>query len=46
VLLTIEDYRRLTAPTRNILEILAIPDGDDFELELPERTIDMRVIDL
>ena len=39
VLLTIEEYRRLTGKGRSILDMLAQDGDDDFELELP-RTAD------
>lgn len=38
VLLTIEDYRRITGQRRNIADLLAMPGVDDTELELPPRT--------
>lgn len=37
VLLTIEDYRALTAPRQNIAALLAMPDVGDFELPIPPR---------
>jgi len=38
VLLTIEEYRRLTGSTPDIGALLAMPDTGDFELDIPERT--------
>jgi prevent-host-death family protein len=38
VLLTIEDYRALTAPRQNIATLLAMPDIGDFELLIPPRS--------
>ncbi len=35
VLLSIEDYRRLTGGDRNIADLLALPGGEDIELEIP-----------
>jgi prevent-host-death family protein len=36
VLLTIEDYQRLTAESRDIIESLGLPPGvEDVELEIP-----------
>lgn len=35
VLLTIEEYRRLTGEERNIADCLAIPSEEDAELEIP-----------
>jgi prevent-host-death family protein len=36
VLLTIEDYQRLTAGSRDIIESLGLPPGvEDVELEIP-----------
>jgi hypothetical protein len=35
VLLTIEEYRRITGNGTNILEILAMPEGPDFEFDPP-----------
>lgn len=33
VLLNIEDYRKLTSPQRNIMEILACPEAENIEFE-------------
>jgi prevent-host-death family protein len=37
VLLTIDDYRALTAPRQDIATLLAMPDMGDFELPIPTR---------
>jgi len=46
VLLSIEEYRRLTGTEKSILESLSMPEGvdicEDFESFLPARTIDKR----
>lgn len=36
VLLTIEDYQRLTDTPESIVDLLAMPDGGDIEFEAPE----------
>jgi prevent-host-death family protein len=47
VLLTYEEYRRLTGKPKSILDLLALPGSEDIELELPERKIEpFRHIDL
>ncbi len=38
VLLSIEDYRRITGKRQSIADLLAIPGPADGELELPRRT--------
>ncbi|MDX1654106.1 MAG: type II toxin-antitoxin system Phd/YefM family antitoxin [Candidatus Competibacteraceae bacterium] len=35
VLLSIEDYRRLTGSGESIADLLAMPGGEDVELEIP-----------
>ena len=35
VLLSIEEYRRLTGPGRNIADLLAMPSAEDIDLEPP-----------
>ncbi len=35
VLLTIEEYERLTGETPNIVELLAMPEGGEIEFDLP-----------
>ena len=46
VLLTIEDYRRLTQQQRNIADALAMPARSDIELEPPPVEIGARPADL
>jgi prevent-host-death family protein len=47
VLVNYEDYRRLQGSQRSILEALAMPGGEDIELDLPERVVEpLREIDL
>jgi prevent-host-death family protein len=47
VLMTYDEYRRLTGDHRNILDRLAMPGMENIELELPERKIEpFRDIDL
>lgn len=36
VLLTIEEYRRLTGTGQNLVDLLAMPDAEDVELEPPK----------
>jgi prevent-host-death family protein len=35
VLLTIEDYQKLTGPQRSIVDLLAMPGAEDIEFEPP-----------
>ena len=46
VLLSIDDYRRLTGQHRNIADLLAMPGLADVELDIPPRTERARPIDL
>ena len=47
VLLSIEEYMRLTGPQKTIIELLAIQGPDDGgDLEIPPRTEHARVADL
>lgn len=46
VLLTIEEYRRITGAGRKVADLLAMPGAEDVELTLPERTDRPRVADL
>ena len=47
VLVSYETYRRLQGVERSILEALAMPGGDDIELDLPERRVEpLRELDL
>lgn len=45
VLLSIEEYQRLTRQRRNIADALAMPDVADVELEPPRVTIGTRPAD-
>lgn len=38
VLLSIEEYRRITGASRTVAECLAMPGAEDVELTRPERT--------
>ncbi len=46
VLLTIEEYRRITGTGRTVAECLAMPGAEDIELMLPERPDRPRAADL
>ena len=46
VLLTIEDYQRLTGGQRKIADALAMPGGEDVEFEAPRVEIKSRPADL
>ncbi len=46
VLLSIEDYKRLTGTTENIADLLAMPGIEDIEIELPPRRQKPRIPDL
>lgn len=46
VLLTFEDYQRLTRQRRNIADALAMPDVEDIEFEPPRATMNVRPADL
>ena len=46
VLLSIDDYRRLTGQHRNIADLLAMPGLADVELDIPPRTERARPVDL
>jgi prevent-host-death family protein len=35
VLLTIEEYRKITGKAKNIVDALAVPDADEIEFEPP-----------
>ncbi|MDB5759848.1 MAG: prevent-host-death protein [Burkholderia sp.] len=45
VLLSFEDYQRLTGQRRNIADALAMPDIADIEFEPPRTTIDIQPAD-
>jgi len=47
VLLTIEEYRRLTGRRPSIVELLSVPEAAETELDLPPRRVEeWRPIDL
>jgi prevent-host-death family protein len=46
VLLTIEEYQRLTGQRRNIADSLALPDEADIGFEPPRLNIDVQPADL
>ena len=46
VLMTFEDYQRLTKQRRNIADALAMPTLADIEFEPPRVHIDIRPVDL
>jgi prevent-host-death family protein len=46
VLLSIEEYLRITGQRRNIADLLAMPGLADIDLEIPPRTERARLIDL
>ena len=45
VLMTFEEYQRLTKQRRNIADALAMPEAADIVFELPEVNIDVRLAD-
>ena len=45
VLLSFDDYQRLTQQRRNIADALAMPDADDGEFEPPRVNIEPRSVD-
>ena len=46
VLLSFEDYQRLTRQRRNIADALAMPDMDDVDFDPPRVEIGIRTVDL
>jgi len=46
VLLSFEDYQRLTKQRRNIADALAMPDRAEIEFEPPRLSIETQVVDL
>ncbi|TCU14676.1 type II toxin-antitoxin system prevent-host-death family antitoxin [Rhizobium sullae] len=46
VLLSIEDYHRLTGKRRNIADLLAMPGHEDIDLEIPPRLERAAPVDL
>jgi len=45
VLLSIEEYRRLTARPRRIADALAMPEGPEIEFEAPRASLGLRAAD-
>lgn len=46
VLLTVEEYRKICGAQANIVDLLAMPDADDFEFEPPKLNFIPQVPDL
>ena len=46
VLLSIEEYLRISGPRRNIADLLAMPGAADIELAIPPRIERARPVDL
>lgn len=46
VLMTFDDYRRLTGEARNLVDLLAQPDGDDIAFDPPRLDLALRPADL
>lgn len=46
VLLSIEEYQKLTEPRRTLIDMLSMPAEDYFEFELPPRERSERPVDL
>lgn len=46
VLLSIDEYQRLTGSRRNIADLLAMPNATAIELEIPRRAERARPVDL
>ena len=46
VLLSIDEYKRLTQQRRNIADALAMPGAEDIEFEPPRATIETRPADV
>lgn len=46
VLLSIEDYQRLSGSPRSIVDLLAMPGVEDIDLEIPARTERAGFVDL
>jgi prevent-host-death family protein len=46
VLLSFEEYRRITGWKQSIADLLALPGSEDIELELPRRDATPRAADL
>jgi prevent-host-death family protein len=45
VLLSIEEYRRITGAKRNLVEALSMPGLSDIELDIPPRRSSIRDVD-
>jgi prevent-host-death family protein len=45
VLMTVEEYRKVTRTEGNILDLLAMPEGADLDFEFPKLDIRLRPID-
>ena len=45
VLLTHEEFARLSGKSRNIVELLAMPDAPDFDFDPPKIEIGLRIPD-
>lgn len=46
VLMSYADYQLLRGKSRNIIELLAMPKGDDIDFDIPKMTIGLQDIDL
>ena len=46
VLLSIEEYRRITGPQRNVVDVLSMPGLADIEFDPPKLQISARPMDL
>lgn len=46
MLITIEEYQRLTRGNQNIIDMLAMPGADDFEFEPPRSSLRAKPVDL
>jgi len=46
VLMSFEEYQRLTRQRRSIVDVLAMPDGEEITFEPPRVTIEARPADL
>ena len=46
VLLSIEEYQRITGGKRNLVEALSMPGLSDIELDIPQRRTSIRDVDL
>lgn len=46
VLLTIEEYRKLTGTGRSMVDMLAMPGGEDIEFDPPRMSFSAKIPDL